>query len=268
MSRKIQRQKARRRKNLKRILHFGIIPATVGALILPLALATPLASGQTEEAASAYSVALADAQSFVVSSTAVGPMLERESYSATTSEEIATKHAEEAAAAAAEEAAKKAAEEQRAKSSKNRSFTPQLASYSMVSPGSGAVRWPLPADSWSLGSRLGDGRNHQGIDFIASQGTPIYAAAAGTVVVAQDNYSAYGTTVEIVHNINGQQIKSLYAHMPVGANAVHQGDTVEAGQLIGYVGNTGRSFGAHLHLEVRLNGAVIDGYEWLTANAG
>lgn len=269
MSRKLQRQRARRQRTLKRTIQFGVLPATIGALVLPLALSTPLANVQADDLASASTIVLADAQRFVTASTVVGPALERESYSATTAAEIETKHAEAAAAAAAEEAAKKEAEAKRAKAAaKSSSFTPQLANYSMVSPGSGEVRWPLPQGSWSLGSRLGDGRNHQGIDFVASQGTPIYAAAAGTVIVAQNNYSAYGTAVEIVHNINGQQIKTLYAHMPENSNAVKQGDTVEAGQLIGYVGNTGRSFGAHLHLEVRLNGTVIDGYDWLNANAG
>lgn len=241
----------------------------IGAFVLPFAVGggnIAIGSG-LEKTASAYQLAAADAQSFVASSTIVQPALDRGIYSATTPEEIAAKKAAEAAAA--EEARRKEEQERlRAQAaSMKSSFTPKL-NYAMVAAGSGEIRWPLPGGSWTLGSRLGDGRNHQGVDMVADEGTPIYAAAAGTVKVAQNAYSAYGTAVVLVHNIGGQQVTTLYAHMPVNSNVVNVGDTVEAGQLIGYVGNTGRSYGAHLHLEVRLNGGIIDGYDWLTANAG
>lgn len=242
----------------------------IGAFVLPLAVGgSNLAIGSDlEKTASAYQLAAADAQSFVASSTIVQPALDRGTYSATTPDEIAAKKAAEAAAA--EEARKKEEQERlraQAASLKSSSFTPKL-NYSMVAPGSGAVRWPLPDGAWKLGARLGDGRNHQGVDMVADEGTPIYAAAAGTVKNAQNALSAYGTAVVLVHDIGGQQVTTLYAHMPIDSYAVKVGDHVEAGQLIGYVGNTGRSYGAHLHFEVRMSGAIVDGFDWLTANAG
>lgn len=268
MSRKLERQKNRKKEMRSTALRYGAIPL-VAAFILPLAVGgAPLGAHVQEASKTAHQVAAADAQSYVASSSIVAPALTRSNYSATSAEEVAAVVA--AREAAAEEARKKEEQERlraQAASLKSSSFTPKL-NYSMVAAGSGEIRWPLPGGSWQLGSRLGDGRNHQGVDMVADEGTPIYAAAAGTVKVAQNAYSAYGTAVVLVHNIGGQQVTTLYAHMPLNSNVVNVGDTVEAGQLIGYVGNTGRSYGAHLHLEVRLNGGIIDGYDWLTANAG
>lgn len=266
MSRKLARRIERKRRAKRAALLYGAIPV-VGALVVPLTLGgTSLASGTDHFEKSSYQLAVEDAQSFVASSTIVSQPLQRSSYTATTPEEIAAKKAAEAAAA--EEARRKEEEERiRAQAASVPSFKPKL-NYAMVSPGSGEVRWPLPAGTWTLGARLGDGRNHQGVDFPADEGTPIYAAAAGTVKIAQNAFSAYGTAVVLVHNIGGQQVTTLYAHMPIDSYAVKVGDTVEAGQLIGYVGNTGRSYGDHLHFEVKINGGLVDGYDWLTANAG
>lgn len=267
MSRKLERRRNRRKEIRRAALRYGAIPLAA-AFIFPLAVGVaPLGAKVQESSKTSHQLAAADAQSFVASSSIVAPALTRSNYSATTPEEIAAKKAAEAAAA--EEARRKEEEERiraQAASAKS-SFTPKL-NYAMVAAGSGEIRWPLPGGSWQLGSRLGDGRNHQGVDMVADEGTPIYAAAAGTVKIAQNAYSNYGTAVVLVHNIGGQQVTTLYAHMPIDSYAVRVGETVEAGQLIGYVGNTGRSYGAHLHLEVRLNGGLIDGYDWLTANAG
>ncbi len=87
------------------------------------------------------------------------------------------------------------------------------------------------------------------VDLGASRGTPIHAAAAGTVIIARDNGAwngGYGNYVVITHS-NGTQ--TLYAHM-THTNASF-GQSVSAGQVIGYVGSTGMSTGAHLHFEVR-----------------
>lgn len=90
------------------------------------------------------------------------------------------------------------------------------------------------------------GRN--GIDIGAPTGTPIYASASGTVIVANAGGwgGGYGTYAVISHS-NGTQ--TLYAHM--SKISVARGDTVSQGEVIGYVGNTGRSTGPHLHFEVR-----------------
>ncbi|MBK7821705.1 MAG: M23 family metallopeptidase [Tessaracoccus sp.] len=86
-------------------------------------------------------------------------------------------------------------------------------------------------------------RYHTGQDFPAPVGTPIYAAASG-VVLSPTNGGWAGINVVIQHSNGGA---TLYAHM--SSRLVSPGTTVKAGQLIGYVGTTGRSFGAHLHFE-------------------
>ncbi|GAA4897704.1 hypothetical protein GCM10025789_14590 [Tessaracoccus lubricantis] len=86
-------------------------------------------------------------------------------------------------------------------------------------------------------------RYHTGQDFPAPTGTPIYAAASG-VVLSPTAGGWAGTNVVIQHNNGGA---TLYAHM--SRKVVRTGQTVKPGQLIGYVGNTGRSFGSHLHFE-------------------
>lgn len=87
------------------------------------------------------------------------------------------------------------------------------------------------------------------VDFGAARGTPIYAAAAGRVIVAKSNGAwngGYGNYVVISH---GNDTQTLYAHMTRTATA--SGQAVTKGQLIGYIGSTGLSTGAHLHFEVR-----------------
>lgn len=87
------------------------------------------------------------------------------------------------------------------------------------------------------------------VDLAAPRGTPIHAAAAGVVIVARNNGGwdgGYGNYVVITH-ANGSQ--TLYAHMTHGI--VSSGESVSSGQIIGYVGSTGMSTGAHLHFEVR-----------------
>lgn len=86
-------------------------------------------------------------------------------------------------------------------------------------------------------------RYHTGQDFPAPTGTPIYAVASG-IVLSPTAGSWAGTNVIIQHGNGGA---TLYAHM--SSRVVSPGEAVQAGQLIGYVGNTGRSFGSHLHLE-------------------
>ncbi|MDO4924424.1 MAG: peptidoglycan DD-metalloendopeptidase family protein [Turicibacter sp.] len=92
--------------------------------------------------------------------------------------------------------------------------------------------------------------NHTGID-LANYGdtsTPVYAAQAGTVIRA-GWHSAYGNHVMITHNVNGQVLTTVYAHMH-SAPYVSVGQQVSRGTQLGTMGNTGNSFGAHLHFEV------------------
>lgn len=128
---------------------------------------------------------------------------------------------------------------------------------------SGDWYWPLPGRykiSSLFGGRIDpiNGRrdNHTGTDIPAPGGTPIYAAKDGvvTTVNANKNASSYGYYCIINH---GSGYATLYAHqnqVPI----VREGQTVKKGQVIGYVGTTGRSTGNHLHFELRVNGVRND----------
>ena len=91
---------------------------------------------------------------------------------------------------------------------------------------------------------------HQGVDFAAESGTPIHAAAAGTVTGARPN-GGYGNWIEINHD---DGLKTVYGHLSAFAPDLVEGAWVERGQLIGFVGSTGRSTGPHLHFELHHNG--------------
>ena len=95
---------------------------------------------------------------------------------------------------------------------------------------------------------------HSGIDLIAPYGSPIRAAAGGTVMYA-GWYYAYGRIVDIQH---ADGIVTRYAHMSEFAQGIAPGTPVSAGQVIGQIGETGRAHGAHVHFEVRLNGHAVD----------
>ena len=115
----------------------------------------------------------------------------------------------------------------------------------------------------------GETRLHAGADFAAPEGTPILAAADGTVTGA-GSVSGYGGLVVIEHTFAGLRVATAYAHMwpPMGIH-VRVGDRVRAGQHIGDVGSAGGSTGPHLHFEVRpggTNGAPIDPVPWLNAH--
>lgn len=96
---------------------------------------------------------------------------------------------------------------------------------------------------------LGYSKMHEGVDFGASSGTPIHAAGAGIIDIA-GRHGGYGNTIVIKHN---EKFKSLYGHMSRFADGIRPGVRVNQGQVIGYVGSTGRSTGPHLHYEVRIN---------------
>ncbi|MTT31582.1 peptidoglycan DD-metalloendopeptidase family protein [Terrilactibacillus sp. BCM23-1] len=101
--------------------------------------------------------------------------------------------------------------------------------------------------SSGFGHRSFDGGFHPGIDIANSIGTPIHAAASGVVSNAYHS-SSYGNVVMIAHSVNGKTYTTVYAHMT--SYSVSTGQTVSQGQVIGSMGNTGESFGSHLHFEL------------------
>ena len=121
---------------------------------------------------------------------------------------------------------------------------------------SGQVGSPF---GWRLDPFTGRTALHTGLDFQAGPGTPILAAAGG-VVVAQENHPAYGQMVEIDH---GNHLLTRYAH--ASKVWVRKGDLVKRGQKIAEVGTTGRSTGPHLHFEVMVQGGPQDPQKFLAA---
>ena len=101
---------------------------------------------------------------------------------------------------------------------------------------------------------LGYTKMHRGVDFSAPRGTPIYAAGRGVVEFAGRNGS-YGKYIRIRHN---GAYKTAYAHMKGLARGIRKGRRVKQGQVIGYVGTTGRSTGPHLHYEILKNGRQVN----------
>ncbi len=137
-----------------------------------------------------------------------------------------------------------------------------------------SVRWPfevgVPISSW-FGFRdcAGCGSNHQGIDLNPGEGTPIQAIADGVVTEIGNPSGPFGVYAKIAHQIDGQNVSSLYAHMLQGSLALAVGDTVTKGQLVGQVGNTGQSTGPHLHFGIYLDGTTaIDPYPWMKEKVG
>lgn len=179
-------------------------------------------------------------------------------------EALSQQQAAEQAQAVVTEAAKKAYEEATAaldayvRAQSNRYTTQDLVLTSLD--------FRCPLDSYgSITTQFGEadpwGIPHRGTDFSAPNGTPIYAIASG-VISAAGPVNSYGNCVQVSHGTasDGNRYDSLYAHM--SSIAVSQGQHVEKGQIIGYVGNTGNVFGAnggyHLHLELRVNGNRVN----------
>lgn len=133
-----------------------------------------------------------------------------------------------------------------------------------------AVQWPFPVGV-PISAQFGStsylskfSQAHHGTDFTPGAGAEVHAVAAGTVRIATEAGGDYGVTVVIDHIIDGQLVSTRYGHMQYGSLQVSPGDTVEAGDVIGRVGSTGKSTGAHLHLEVLLGGTTrIDPVPWL-----
>ena len=133
----------------------------------------------------------------------------------------------------------------------------------------GTLQWPLPVAGTitsQFGHRVdpitGEVSSHTGTDIACTEGTPILAAADGTVTVANglDSWGgSYGYYIQIDH---GGGLETLYAHC--SSICVSTSQQVQAGQVIGYVGHTGRVTGNHLHLEVRIDGNRADAMQYFT----
>jgi murein DD-endopeptidase MepM/ murein hydrolase activator NlpD len=219
-------------KPLRSIAIFGAVGALVAGIALPA-----FASSKPSEAAptTVQQLAAVDAQSLVVASQATAAPRARAAAAATTT----------------------------TASTSSRFNT---AGYALTSPGSGEVRYPLPMGSWNVSRTVGGG--HNGADMLAPAGTPIYAAAGGVVRASAESIGGYGVAVMLDSVVGGQRVQTTYGHMLYNSRQVQTGQTVSAGQLIGYVGSTGRSTANHLHFEVWINGGLVEPMSWLSVNAG
>jgi murein DD-endopeptidase MepM/ murein hydrolase activator NlpD len=121
--------------------------------------------------------------------------------------------------------------------------------------------WLLPVRGYNFTSPFGQrwGRLHAGVDLARTEGTPYYAAHAG-IVTRASWYGGYGYAIVIDH---GNGIETIYGHS--SKLIAKEGQRVEAGDLLGLIGNTGHSFGAHLHFEVHINGQPTDPVPFLKA---
>jgi murein DD-endopeptidase MepM/ murein hydrolase activator NlpD len=138
----------------------------------------------------------------------------------------------------------------------------------MFRPASVAVPSRMPVEGASLTSGygmrnhpvLGGRRQHRGVDLAMPTGTPVYATADGVISKAEW-FSSYGLYIAVEH---GAAIQTRYGHL--SRLAVAAGQPVKKGDLIGYVGSTGRSTGPHLHYEVRIAGTAVNPVPYMQGN--
>lgn len=188
------------------------------------------------------------AQTFTASG-AAPTIEERDVYLATSAEEIAAVEAAEIARASYSRTAS--------------TFTNVITS---------AVQWPFVVGvpiSDGFGPRAapcsGCSTQHKGLDLTPGEGSPIQVIADGVVRETGESNSGFGVYAIIDHIVDGARVSSLYAHMQFGSLRLTAGQPVTVGQLVGQVGNTGQSTGAHLHLEILLNGVTpTDPFAWLS----
>jgi murein DD-endopeptidase MepM/ murein hydrolase activator NlpD len=136
-------------------------------------------------------------------------------------------------------------------------FTPEGRS---IRKGTGLMKTPVSVGRMTSGFGmrrhpvLGYTKMHRGVDFAAPIGTPVYAAADGVVEKA-GRFSSYGNYIRLRHSA---KLGTAYAHLSRYGDGIRPGVRVKQGQVIGYVGNTGRSTGPHLHYEVLINGVQVN----------
>jgi len=144
--------------------------------------------------------------------------------------------------------------------------------------GTGPIRWPFPYPvhiSSGFGPRIAPCRGcssyHEGIDMVPGDKAAIFSASTGVVTKRNDGsngYDSYGNVVVITSKVDGHTVTFTYAHMTTGSSALLLGQTVQVGDFIGLVGETGEATGPHLHFEVNVDGTTIDPVPWMTAHAG
>ena len=144
-------------------------------------------------------------------------------------------------------------------------FTPRSGTSDLFSPDGHSIRKALlqtPVDATRISSTFGMRKHpvlgytmmHRGVDFAAPAGTPVRAAGDG-IVVAAGNAGSYGNYVRIQHNA---RYSTAYAHLTGFARGITKGMRVRQGQVIAYVGSTGRATGPHLHYEVLVGGQQVN----------
>ncbi|MDO7882394.1 M23 family metallopeptidase [Salinibacterium soli] len=134
------------------------------------------------------------------------------------------------------------------------------------------VQWPVPAittmtSGFGYRDCAGCSSDHKGIDLTPGEGYPVQSIADGVVVLAEESDTGLGVHVVVEHVIDGQTVRSVYAHMQFGSLQVAEGDSVAIGQQLGAVGNTGASTGPHLHFEIIVDEIQINPLDWLLEHA-
>lgn len=140
----------------------------------------------------------------------------------------------------------------------------------------GPVRWPFP---YRVGILSPFGPRgpvagcptcapfHRGVDLNGGNGNPIYSIMAGTVTERSGGSWTYGNYAVIVGHYQGHEVKAIYEHMQAGSSPLTVGQQLKVGDFVGLVGATGEATAPHLHLELDVDGQLIDPIPWLEANA-
>lgn len=134
---------------------------------------------------------------------------------------------------------------------------------------SAPIQWPFVVGvgmSSAFGQRWG--RLHTGVDLVPGAGAPVQAIADGVVRVSSEAGASFGVHVIIDHEIDGMKVSSHYAHMEYGSLEVEVGQHVTVGTILGKTGNTGRSYGAHLHFEIWIDDVPVDPIPFMREYAG
>jgi murein DD-endopeptidase MepM/ murein hydrolase activator NlpD len=142
--------------------------------------------------------------------------------------------------------------------------------------GHGAVRWPFPYQVAILspfGPRVPPpgcpecSPFHRGVDLAGGDGNPIFSIMDATVTERAGGSWTYGNYAILVGHYQGHEVKAIYEHMQDGSSPLTVGQQVKVGDFVGLVGETGEATAPHLHLELDVDGALIDPIPWLEANA-